>query len=190
MNIWKHSQLSQKKFGGKPEDYIQIHKFLDSSKLFYYHVKHRLLLHNLYGIELCCELLGDVLLNSDGKNVVVRDIAAEHCKEDLSGVVPSLNDWLKDFKSSVPVVPEIEDEELKAFVLKPYLRSGIEASMFITCSNFGVSLVEKFLGNEKALMLAKQLPQEQTIQSFLKSFKFSEHWQYTPDISQLKMIEE
>ncbi len=34
MNIWKHSLLSAKKFGGKPEDYFEIHKFLDSSKLF------------------------------------------------------------------------------------------------------------------------------------------------------------
>ena len=52
MNIWDHSRLSVRKFGGKEKDYFQIHKFLDSSKLFYNHVKHRILLHNLYGVEI------------------------------------------------------------------------------------------------------------------------------------------
>ncbi len=67
MNIWQHALLSERKFGGKPEDYTHIHRFIDSSKYFYYHVKHRMLLHNLYGVELCTELFGEFVVNSKGK---------------------------------------------------------------------------------------------------------------------------
>jgi len=51
MNGWKHSLLSKRKFGGEAIDYVEVHKFIDSSKFFCYHVKHRVLLHNLFGIE-------------------------------------------------------------------------------------------------------------------------------------------
>lgn len=95
MNYWKHSLLSKKKFNGTAEDYIAIHRFMDSSKLFYFDSKHRLLLHNTYGIQLCMQKFGDMLVNADGQTVMVRDVAAEHCKEDLLNTVPNLNHWFK-----------------------------------------------------------------------------------------------
>src|ERR1700744_3834967 len=95
MNYWKHSLLSKKKFNGIPEDYLSIHKFLDTSKLFYFDIRHRILLHNTYGIDLCTRKFGETMINADGKRVMVRDIAAEHCKEDCMGVVPTLNNWFK-----------------------------------------------------------------------------------------------
>ncbi|MDW8297019.1 MAG: hypothetical protein RMJ97_09085 [Raineya sp.] len=70
MNIWEHSLLSQRKFGGKPQDYEAIHSFLDSSKYFLYHVKHRLLLHHLLGVEWAVELFGNFLVNSEGKTIL------------------------------------------------------------------------------------------------------------------------
>ena len=140
MNYWKHSLLSEKKFGGLANDYVEIHKFLDSSKLFVFHLKHRLLLHNTYGIELCIELFGDFITNSDGKIVLVRDIAAEHCREDLCGAVPTLNDWFKNYDNQILeniIIPKLSDEKLAAFIMKPFLRSGLKASLILTCSNFG-----------------------------------------------------
>ena len=95
MNIWEHCLISQRKFGGSPEDYEKVHSFIDSSKYFFYHVKHRLLLHNLFGVELAVELMGNFIQNSAGKQVLVRDIAVEHCREDLDGKIPTLSDWLK-----------------------------------------------------------------------------------------------
>ncbi|MEL6972750.1 MAG: hypothetical protein AAFZ63_17895 [Bacteroidota bacterium] len=61
MNYYDHSLLSVRKFGGAPEDYLSIHKFLDSSKLFYHHAKHRLLLHHLFGVELTIQKFGDLI---------------------------------------------------------------------------------------------------------------------------------
>ncbi|MFK7980420.1 MAG: hypothetical protein AB8G86_10590 [Saprospiraceae bacterium] len=88
--------MSQRKFGGQPEDYDQVHAFIDSSKYFYYHAKHRMLLHHLYGVSLATELCGNFLTNSDGQTLLVRDIAIEHCREDLDGHVfaaPSLGKY-------------------------------------------------------------------------------------------------
>ncbi len=191
MNYWKHSLLSEKKFGGNAKDYVEIHKFLDSSKLFVFHVKHRLLLHNTYGIELSVELFGDFLINSDNKTILVRDIAAEHCKEDLGGAVPTLNDWFSTYDKELLnniKTSEIDNPELEAFVMRPFLRSGLKASLFITWSNFGLSLVEKFLGTELALKFSEQLGDVTDIKSYLKSVKLNEKWQYSPDKNEINSL--
>jgi hypothetical protein len=100
MDIIQHSRISCRKFGGNPSEpsdfsqYLKVHKFLDSSKLFVYDWRHRALLHNNYGIELCTRLFGDFMDTPDGKQVMVRDVAAEHIKEDCDGRVPLLDEWL------------------------------------------------------------------------------------------------
>jgi hypothetical protein len=188
MDYSKHSLLSQRKFGGQPSDYLPLHKFIDSGKLFYYNNKHRLLLHNLYGVELCTELFGDCLINSDNTTILTRDIAAEHCKEDLNGYVPTLEDWFKDYQSANLEkfsVPELKDSVLAEFIFKPYLRSGINATLFITCTNFGVYLIEKKFGTAKALEFSKLVQHNPPVHSFLQDFSFSHKWQYTPDKKEL-----
>jgi len=184
--------LSQRKFGGSPDDYYAIHKFIDSSKFFFHHVKRRLLLHNLYGIELAIELFGDYIKNSDGRVVLVRDIAAEHCKEDLSGVVPTLYDWLKGNDADFDIqIPNLEDQpKLKAFIMRPFLRTGLKSSLMLTCSDFGVYMVELLLGNSAALILAERLAAEQKVKKYLLQFKFTERWQYTPDRKELIWLKE
>ncbi|WP_428661779.1 DUF6915 family protein [Runella sp.] len=186
MDIWKHCLLSKRKFGGKAEDYFQIHNFIDSSKLFIFHSKHRVLIHNLYGIELCVLLFGHYILNSDNKTILIRDIAAEHCKEDLSGYVPTLNDWFVNFELPPNfIIPQIEDPDLKDFIYKPFLRSTCESSLIITCSDFGIYLVEKFYGMDKALLLAKSIPPKQMINNLLQEYRFTQKWQVFPDRDEL-----
>ncbi|UZR98164.1 DUF6915 family protein [Chondrinema litorale] len=191
MDIWKHSLLSEHKFGGKAEDYYEIHKFMDSSKLHYFHAKHRMLLHNTYGIELCIRLFGDYIKNSDAETILVRDIAAEHCKEDLSGMVPTLNDWLvknEHLETLLEVVPEIQDEKLREFIYLPLMLSNNKASLLITCSDFGVQLVKQFLGLDQALVLSQLIPTSQNIKSILKAFKFHAKWQFSPKMDELEKI--
>ena len=191
MDIWKHSLLSEKKFGGKPDDYYEIHKFIDSSKLFYFHVKHRALLHNTFGIELCIQLFGDYLVNSQGQEILVRDIAAEHCKEDLSGQVPTLIDWFEhsnDLNPHITIVPEIADEQVNSFIQAPLLKSNIKASLMITCSDFGVFLAEKLFGLEHAKHIREQIPTIQNVKAILRAFKFTSRWQYTPNMKELEKL--
>lgn len=193
MNVYQHSLLSQRKFGGQPQDYEAIHAFMDSSKLFYYHVRHRMLIHNLYGIELAAELFGDYLTNSDGKQCMVRDIAAAHCREDLDGQVPTLHDWLKNspkLDELIGDIPPLGNEKLEAFVWRPFLRSGIKGSLIITWSDFGVYLAERFLGLEAARTLAQHLPDHAHVKMYLNHFQFTERWQYSPQRHELHWLQE
>ena len=41
-----HAELSAKRYGGIPEDYLDIHKLMDSSKACIGNNKHRFLSHN------------------------------------------------------------------------------------------------------------------------------------------------
>lgn len=190
MNYWKHSLLSKKKFNGAAEDYLHIHKFIDSSKLFYFDFKHRILLHNTYGIDICVQKFGDILVNADGQKVLVRDIAAEHCKEDLMGVVPTLNNWFKYVDDDLlklikPINPS--DPKLKEFITRPLVMSGLKSTLLITHSNFGLYLTKEMLGVEYALELANYL-QEANVNELLQYIKLRDRWQYTPDLKQLNEI--
>lgn len=190
MNYWKHSLLSCKKFGGITEDYVAVHKFIDSSKLFYYHIKHRILLHNTFGIEIAILKFGEFLTNSDGKIILIRDIVAEHCKEDLYGVVPTLNNWFKYvdenlFKNFNPV--QTHDTILDDFLMKPLIMSGLQSSLIITHSNFGIFLTKEILGLEYALKLSKQI-NNNSINELLQYIKLKEKWQFTPNLKELKNI--
>lgn len=166
-------------------------QYLDSSKLYYYNPRHRLLLHQLYGIELSVMKFGDYIINSGNKIVLVRDIVAEHCKEDLSNKVPSLFDWLEKNDAMISdriYIPEILDEELKAFVLQPFFKSNLKSSLLITLSNFGVFLVKELLSLKQAEVLHQLLPKEATVQNYLKGFQFHERWQFTPCAKELDWL--
>lgn len=191
MSPWKHSLSSQYKFGGQAEDYLELHRFLDSSKLFFHHLKHRALLHHLLGIEFCEELFGFAIQNSASRSVPVRDIAAQHIREDLNGILPSINDWFQDSEAPICeklVVPEFSDPRLEEFVLKPWLRSGLKSSLLITCSHFGVALARRILGWEAAKSLAEKIPPSNNPKNLLQALQLKYRWQYTPDPHEIARI--
>ncbi len=187
MDVWKHSRLSARKFGGDPADYAPVHAFLDSSKLFCYHIRHRLLLHNLFGVELAMQLFGDFIRNEDGETVLVRDIAAAHCREDLAGRVPTLFDWLRnspqlqDFiVSASEDLPDSGDAELDEFARRAFRRTGLRSALALGYSDFGVYLIEKFFGVGRAEAFARCVAPRWKIKDFLERFQFTEDWQYSP----------
>ena len=83
---WIHAVSSAKKHGGKPEDYLPIHDFMDSSKSAHASVKHRAVLHSAFGIFLAERVFGHNVTNSAGRLVSVRDIAEQHVLEDLGTI--------------------------------------------------------------------------------------------------------
>lgn len=89
-----HSQNSVKKFGGKWENYLPLHEFLDSSKMHEVNWQHRACLHHGLGVEIGERLFGPVIDNGDGKMVETRYILIEHIKEDCDGKVPTVKEWL------------------------------------------------------------------------------------------------
>lgn len=90
-----HAKISTKRYGGCPEDYIEIHDFFDSSKASLPDVRHRAILHSSFGIFVAERVFGTYITNSDGKDVSVRDICEDHVQEDL-GFIPTVQDWFKE----------------------------------------------------------------------------------------------
>lgn len=106
MKPWSHAQISAKKFGGDPRDYIEIHEFIDSSKAAHADMRHRAILHSAFGIYVTALVFGTMeqrpdgtwqrmpwMRNSAGDVVQVRDVAEQHVLDDL-GKIPSVGDWL------------------------------------------------------------------------------------------------
>lgn len=95
MKPYQHAKNSAKKYGGAPEDYQEIHDFIDSSKAALPDMRHRALLHNAFGIFVIEKIFGTNITNSEGKKISVRDIAEDHVVEDL-GFIPTLEHWFKN----------------------------------------------------------------------------------------------
>lgn len=93
MKPYKHCLISARRFGGKFEDYEDIHNWFDSTKAHIPDMRHRALLHNAWGIYLCEQIFGRTRTNSDGKVYSVRDVAEQHVIDDL-GRIPTLTECM------------------------------------------------------------------------------------------------
>ena len=89
-----HARISAKRYGGIPEDYLEIHDFFDSTKMALPDIRHRMMLHNAVGCYIAERIFGHTIVNSDNKTVHVRDIAENHIIEDL-GFIPTLEQCFK-----------------------------------------------------------------------------------------------
>lgn len=96
MNSWMHARSAARKWGGRPEDYIEIEEFIDSSKEVIGDARHRALYHHTLGVWLCQRIFGRVIhvpRNHSVVEVPVRLIAERHILEDL-GWLPSPADYI------------------------------------------------------------------------------------------------
>lgn len=100
-----HAQSSARKFGGQPEDYLEIHDFMDSSKAVFPDNRHRALTHNswfifvvekVFGHEIRINLPHGADLTERYKMVSVREIVEQHILEDFGGkYIPTPGDYLE-----------------------------------------------------------------------------------------------
>lgn len=95
MKPLQHAQISQKTHGGKWEEYIALHNFLDSSKATCAHFKHRFMLHHIEGVELGVKIFGQDLVNSANQTIGIRRVLTEHLIEDVGRIV-AVEDWARD----------------------------------------------------------------------------------------------
>lgn len=113
-----HAKNSVRKFGGKIDDYIHIHEWMDHSKAFIPDMRHRAFLHSSWGIYLGQDKFGIYITNSDGKTVATRDILEAHVLEDL-GWIPTPQDWFKNFAMEPWMgAPEIKPRPLSISLSK------------------------------------------------------------------------
>jgi hypothetical protein len=122
MNSWNHAQSAARKWGGKPEDYIEVEEFLDSSKEVLGDVRHRAIYHHTSGVWLCQRIFGRVITvtkkNGTGSvEVPVRMIAERHILEDL-GWLPSPADYIK----GMPIAPWMSGSQRKELPLSHLLQ--------------------------------------------------------------------
>lgn len=104
----KHAERSVKRWGGRISDYIPIHQFMDSSKACVSDNRHRILTHNSWFlVNVLPKSFGDLIVdgdqlirsemltNSDGVKVPVKDIGEWHCIEDF-GFIPTPQDYIEN----------------------------------------------------------------------------------------------
>lgn len=106
MTPLRHAKNSVKHHGGTVDDYLPLHLWMDQTKLHVADLRHRVILHNSFGIGLCEERFGPYLVNSAGKKVSTRKLAEQHVVEDL-GFIPSLDQSLKHTPITRLVAPRL-----------------------------------------------------------------------------------
>jgi hypothetical protein len=90
-----HSLSSVKRWGGKVEDYLELHQFFDQSKALYPGPQHRAMLHHSAGIFLLERCFGSTVTLSGGKIIPTRWVGEQHVQEDLGGRIPTFQNWLQ-----------------------------------------------------------------------------------------------
>lgn len=95
-----HAENSAKKFGGKTEDYLDIHELMDSSGEVFPDVRHRALTHHRWFIgKILVRIFGETRKNSAGKRYSVREVAEQHILEDYGALfIPSVQDFFAEMR--------------------------------------------------------------------------------------------
>lgn len=94
-----HSRSSVKHWGGKEEDYLYLHEWIDATKAWVGHSVHRMFRHHSEGIFEAESIFGKSIINSDDKEVFVRYILERHVKEDCNGRIPSAVEYVNAITS-------------------------------------------------------------------------------------------
>ena len=99
-NAYIHSKSSARRYGGEPEDYINIHIKMDCSKAYVADNRHRALTHTNFCIhEVMIPIFGYTITNSVGRVVSVKDICEEHILEDFGmKFIPTAQDYLENME--------------------------------------------------------------------------------------------
>jgi hypothetical protein len=93
---WHHAQSAARRFGGVAQDYVAIEQWFDQTKAHIPDCRHRLVLHNSFGIFLCEQVFGVTITRaSDGQTVPTRLTAELHVREDFGGRIPTLEECLR-----------------------------------------------------------------------------------------------
>lgn len=156
MNSVIHSQISVHKRGGKIDDYLKIHDFMDSTKELCSDNRHRIL-HTMWGIKrVIVPVFGYTIINSNGKAVNVKDLCEQdHILPDYQNrFIPNLSDFVKaiddeaaadyDFKEFSKTYEN--DPELMELLLSPLSITGLQKSLLITHNSWFINeIVPKVL---------------------------------------------
>lgn len=87
---WYHAVMAARKFGGVAEDYLPLETWMDFTKSHIADCRHRLFLHNAWGLFVAECIHGPTLTRaSDGKTLPLRPLLEDHILQDF-GKIPTL----------------------------------------------------------------------------------------------------
>lgn len=127
-HAYYHAKSSAKKFGGVWQDYIDLHTFMDETKKHLADNRHRIILHNTFGITMAERVFGLTFIRqSDNKEMPVRPIIEQHITEDL-GFIPTLEQaitsegievkpWMYTRAKQLSKLTEVETPEQESEVI-------------------------------------------------------------------------
>lgn len=156
MNSVIHSQISVKRRGGKIEDYLPIHDFIDSTKELCSDNRHRIL-HTMWGIRrVIIPIFGHTIINSDNKAINMKDLCEQdHILPDYQNrFIPTLSDFvsaidkskLNDFDFNRFAKFYEADSELYELLLSPLANTGNKVSLLVTHNSWFINeIVPKIL---------------------------------------------
>jgi hypothetical protein len=156
MNSVLHAKISVNKRGGKLEDYLAIHDFMDSTKELCSDNRHRIL-HTLWGIKrVIVPIFGHSIINSDGKIVNVKDLCEQdHILPDYQNkFIPTLSDFVEAIDEPKTGSFDFEnfssgytlDKDLCELLLSPLHNTGLMKALLITHNSWFINeIVPKVL---------------------------------------------
>lgn len=160
MNAMQHARISAKRWGGEPEDYYEIHAFIDSTKGLCSDARHRIL-HTLWGVNtVVIPVFGHSLQNSAGKSVDVKDLCErDHLLVDYQQrFIPTLNDFVNaidarqlppDFERHVEQLHQhyLQDQAVSQLLLSPLALTGKLHSLLLTHNSWFIGDILPCLGH-------------------------------------------
>ncbi|WP_089605234.1 DUF6915 family protein [Acinetobacter piscicola] len=149
MNAMQHARISAKRWGREPEDYYEIHRFIDSTKSLCSDARHRIL-HTLWGVNsVVVPVFGHSLQNSAGKSIDIKDLCErDHLLVDYQQrFIPTLNDFVnaidatqlpKNFEQQLEQLHQyyLQDKTLSQLMLSPLALTGKLHSLLLTHNNW------------------------------------------------------
>jgi len=199
---YRHAAIAAKRYGGRWEDYVEVHTFFDSSKAAYPGHGHRMFLHNPFGLECAERVFGRHLVNSDGLPVPVERLGLDHCVEDVGRMV-AVGEWLDLLPTTAwegtakrrkrtarlredPLsasaelwggTPEDYRPLLEFLDLPVVLTGGNPRGRLLSWNSFGAFLAERALGWTIALDGGGRLPTRQAAEDWILA-----KWGFIPSL--------
>lgn len=154
MNAVKHAEISVKRWGGKIEDYLPIHDFMDCTKELCPDNRHRIL-HTMWGVKsVIIPIFGHSISISEKKKVNVKDLCEkDHILPDYRNrFIPTLADFcaaidekklpsdyrkrINDFHKSYTKYPEIA-----RLLMSPLAQTGQVKSLLFTHNSWFINSI-------------------------------------------------
>jgi len=172
MKPLQHARISAHRYGGRWQDWISFHDWIDRSKAIFPSMQHRMFLHSDFGEWLMVRVHGESIEAEDGTVISTRDLFRDHQVEDLGRVV-TLPEWLREIDAGYWMrrrqpprhLEQVREEPARGLAAKwggvpddyialidffdkpgEFAPDNPDAASLITHNSFGIFLAEGLLG--------------------------------------------